>query len=401
MVATLHRRWRSGRYLRAHARGEPFEPIRLVVKGPTASELLDRFEAIRTWAASFEADAGPALVVEHRILRGRNVGANRVPARVRVDSLEQLCQLLGTGAEVDQLDGLLRETRRRLPALVRWAVEHPVALLEHRSSWSAMLDTVEWVAANDTRSLYLRQVDVEGVDTKFLERHQRLLVELLVLVLPEEGAPSTGGSTGGPAGDPPGGPPGLGVGPGLVGRFGFRAKPSYTRLRVLDPSRSPLPDGISEATLRTQELAKLDPGVDTVFIVENEVSYLSFPEVTGAIAVFGSGFASSTLADLPWLSDKDVVYWGDIDTHGLGILSRLRSLLPEVRSILMDHETLLAHRQQWVTEPTPTRRPLDHLTEAEQTLYRDLITDRYGAGVRLEQERVRFSRVRDALAPWL
>jgi hypothetical protein len=69
-----------------------------------------------------------------------------------------------------------------------------------------------------------------------------------------------------------------------------------------------------------------------------------------------------------------------------------------VESILMDVETLLAHPLQWVTEDKPTNQPLPHLTEPETALYRDLIEDRYGHQVRLEQERVRFSLVRQALA---
>ncbi|HEY1652021.1 MAG TPA: DUF2220 domain-containing protein [Acidimicrobiales bacterium] len=111
-----------------------------------------------------------------------------------------------------------------------------------------------------------------------------------------------------------------------------------------------------------------------------------------------SGFASSRLSGLPWLADKEVVYWGDIDTHGFAILSRLRGHLPGLRSILMDRETLLAHRPHWTSEASPTRRPLRDLTDEEQCLYGDLVAESYGAGVRLEQERVRFSQVRDALA---
>jgi len=71
-----------------------------------------------------------------------------------------------------------------------------------------------------------------------------------------------------------------------------------------------------------------------------------------------------------------------------------------VRSILMDQQTLLAHPRQWVTEPSPTNRPLQSLTAPEEALYRDLIEDRYALAVRLEQERVRFSLLQQVLLPW-
>jgi hypothetical protein len=41
-----------------------------------------------------------------------------------------------------------------------------------------------------------------------------------------------------------------------------------------------------------------------------------------------------------------------------------------------------------------------HLTDAERALYQDLIEDRFGRAVRLEQERMRFSLLRQALQPW-
>jgi hypothetical protein len=64
----------------------------------------------------------------------------------------------------------------------------------------------------------------------------------------------------------------------------------------------------------------------------------------------------------------------------------------------MDHDTLLAHPSEWVTEPAPTHVGLPHLTEPEAELYRDLVQDTFGHHVRLEQERVRYSRVRDAIS---
>lgn len=100
-----------------------------------------------------------------------------------------------------------------------------------------------------------------------------------------------------------------------------------------------------------------------MLVVENEISYLAFPGVPDAVAIFGEGFGLATLERVRWLHDKELVYWGDIDTHGFVMLDRLRTGFPTVRSILMDHETLLAHPTQLVKEPEPTNVPLPHLTD--------------------------------------
>lgn len=380
LVAILRRRWDSGRYLKAHAHGDDWQPIVLPIKGPNSDDLLHRFEDVRKWAAGFEADADESLQIRYRTVGGRHVGANRIPARVEVADFESLCSLLGTAAEVQVLDRLLETTRTALPAVEAWAADHPLVVLENREVWPRLLAATDWIARTDTRRTYVRQIDVEGVDTKFVERHQKVLSELLLGVLPAESVDASAVE--------------------FSRRFGFLSKPQYTRLRILDPAVSPFPTGVTEVSLRTEELAGLPVPAATVFVIENEVTYLALPPVPHSVAVFGSGFASAGLASVPWLATCEVLYWGDIDTYGFEILSRLRGRLPHIKSILMDRRTLLSHRDHWSDESSPTRRPLPHLTEAEQSLYQDLISDVHGMGVRLEQERVRFSWVHDALLQW-
>ena len=65
--------------------------------------------------------------------------------------------------------------------------------------------------------------------------------------------------------------------------------------------------------------------------------------------------------------------------------------------MLMDRTTLLAHRDQWVTEPSPTASSLEFLDGDEAALYADLVADSLGLSVRLEQERIRYSLVERAM----
>lgn len=139
-------------------------------------------------------------------------------------------------------------------------------------------------------------------------------------------------------------------------------------------------------------------GITRAYVMENEVTYLAFPIPEGAMAVLGGGYAVPLLEHLDWLAGLDVVYWGDIDTHGFTILDRLRRRLPHARSMLMDRATLLAHRDQWGTEPAPATARLGRLDKDEADLYADLISNAYDQSVRLEQERIRFSAVKAAVA---
>jgi len=128
-----------------------------------------------------------------------------------------------------------------------------------------------------------------------------------------------------------------------------------------------------------------------VFITENEVNGLAFPDFADAIVVFRLGYSVDLLQFASWLAGTQIHYWGDIDTHGFAILDRLRSMFPTARSLLMDRETLVAHRELWVQEQTPSRANLSRLDPEERALFDDLVHDRLGEKVRLEQERLSYA----------
>lgn len=115
--------------------------------------------------------------------------------------------------------------------------------------------------------------------------------------------------------------------------------------------------GFSELSVRVGEFTSAPEGVRRAYVIENEITYLAFPVPGGAMVIFGGGYAVPVLGPLSWLAGLDVSYWGDIDTHGFAILSRLRHHLPHARSMLMDRATLLDHRDQWTTESSQSLPP--------------------------------------------
>ena len=66
----------------------------------------------------------------------------------------------------------------------------------------------------------------------------------------------------------------------------------------------------------------------------------------------------------------------------------------------MDGDTLLGHQALWSEELQDRRclHDLDALDDEERALYDDLRFDRLGERVRLEQERIGYSQVFDAVA---
>lgn len=369
VVRKLRRRWERGEFLTAYAAGVPWEPLSVGLRGPSARDLASRFADVQAWVRTWQ-DAPRRLRVDMATVGGRVIGANEIPSRAWIDTYEQLWLVLGVRSEVRDFDALLDTTKHRAPRLAEWMVTKPLEALRFAKVWSALVDTVLWIESHEGNEMYLRQVDAPGVDTKFIEGHRKILAALLDQQLPAERVDTTR-----PASD-------------FAGRYRFRSKPGYVRFRRLG-ARS----GFTELTVRIDELAAMPPEAKTVLVVENEVTYLAFPDVADAMVIHGGGYALSQLEPLRWLADRELVYWGDIDTHGFVILDRLRRAFGHARSMLMDRATLLAHEGQWVREPSPTDVPLELLRPDEAALYTDLVEDSLGSAVRLEQERVSYGDV--------
>jgi len=289
-------------------------------------------------------------------------------------------RMIGRGAEARRFDALAGATLAAFPALRPWVRAHPLALVAHGDSWPQVLAVLDWFVRHPRPGLYGRQLDIAGVDSKFIEARRGLLAELLDQVLPAEAIVADA--------------PGIKQ---FEARFGLLSKPAMIRFRLLDPGH--FIGGLSDLTIPVAQFASLQSGVERVFITENEVNALAFPLVPASMVVFGGGYGIDRLAQVQWLRSRELLYWGDIDTHGFAILDRLRASLPHARSILMDEATLYAHRHLWGNEDLDKRfsGELERLTSAERKLFLDLLDNRHAERLRLEQERIGYTWVVDTL----
>jgi hypothetical protein len=372
--------WDRGLLLASVAGKEALFPRRLPLKGPDSRELSERFPEVRDWIARLSAAAGPYRI-EWRSVNHRILGTNDIPAAIWIDRLSDALGLIGKRRAADQFAALVELTRDQQPELLPWLTRRPLRALELAEDWPRLLEIVGWLLQHPRPAMYLRQIDLPGVHTKLIEGHRGVLAELLDLVLPEDSI--DGAHTG--------------IG-GFCRRYGFLDRPSRVRFRILDPNIRLLPVAAEQdITLTRAAFAALDPPVAKVFITENEINFLAFPEVSDAMVIFGAGYGFDNLAAAPWLHRKTIHYWGDIDTHGFAILNQLRGFFPRAASFLMNQQTLLAHRPLWGVEAQPETGTLSRLHTEESILYDQLRQNHWGDRIRLEQERIRFDLLREVL----
>ncbi len=374
----LERLWARGEILSSLASGSSLFPRRLSLRGPSSSEMVDQFDEVRAWTAELGALAHYRL--ERRVIRHRVLGANSLPNEVWVSSLEDAIAILGKAGEVKRFRRLIDITLASAPALLGWLKEKPLRALEFAAEWDRLLAIVTWLSAHPRPGIYLRQIDIPGLDSKFIEAHRAVLAELLDRALPKEACD----------------PAACGIN-AFAQRYGFRDKPVRVRFRVLDPNLAASFVG-QDVALDAGSFARLELNISRVFITENEINFLAFPERRGSLVIFGAGYGFTMLREARWLERCRLSYWGDIDTHGFAILDQLRQDWAHVESFLMDRATLLAHESQWGFEDHPTIRELSRLGPEERLLFDDLRDNRIRLNLRLEQERIAFGWVEEALS---
>ncbi len=379
LVAQLRRLWDQGTILAARLDGAALFPLTLTLRAPTARDMAEQFDGVRQWIKALEAANGYQLV--WREVNHRQLGRNNVPAQAVVASESDAFRMLGCQGAVRRFDQMAAATLAEFPSLRQWLVLHPMTVLANEAGWQRILMILAWFRAHPRPGMYLRQLDIGGVDTKFIENNRALLIELLDQVLPVEAIDTAASGA-----------------RQFESRYGLLNKPVQIRFRILDARH--FIAGLSDLAVPVAQFAELRPAVRRVVITENQVNGLAFPDLESSIVVFGGGYGIERLADVAWLREKEVVYWGDIDTHGFAILDRLRASLPQARSILMDVQTLDAHRDLWGHEEKDKRfiGQLTRLTDDERRLFEALRDDDFGERIRMEQERLGFAWVSAATA---
>lgn len=390
----LEKRWKRGDGLRAaldaltppeseHAHTINL-PYRLSLRGPSQREMVEQFDELRKWIDQIRRGVQKdGIEIEWKSVNHRQLGRNELPAAVVVPDLERFAKVAGGQRELTRFRELAHELTSRLPETVEWVRRRPFELLEHEAELDRLIRFSEWMRAHPPEGMYLRQVDLPAIDTKFLEAHTGILSAWLDLVLPGDRVDSS-----------------FSPGRAFAQRYGFSRKPDLVRFRLLDGALASRFGGFSDLSVPADEFSECRfdrRGVRYVFVVENDISALALPAADESIVLFGRGYYFQFLAEAEWPAHTEVYYWGDIDTHGFAILNEFRRFVPHAKSFLMDRETLVSHRDHWSEEPSQFSGSLGRLSDTEGQLYAELVDGQHGTRVRLEQERVRFGRVREVI----
>ena len=362
-------------------------PLSIKLARPSDQQFMQQYLAVQSWVKDMDKLAqSPGIELGKQQINYQKMGRQILPTKICFTHIEALARFLGCWQGWQKLASDFKLVCSRYAHLQTWLLDNLALLDKHHGQWSKLLTVVDFFIANPKPGCYLRQIDLPDIDSKFIEQHMRVLTSLLDRLLDEKDINQqvTGLRE-----------------HGFEKRFGLLFEQPQIRFRILDPLLADDFCGATDLSLSVKEFAQLQLLLDKVFITENKANGLAFPPVNNAIVIFGLGYGVQSIKQITWLRDCRIYYWGDIDTHGFAILSQVRSYFSNTQSLLMDEATLLACKDQWGTEPDHKRHKaehLEHLTNAEQQLYKRLKQDFWQNNLRLEQEFVPFHLLLETLS---
>ncbi len=362
--------WLSRRYVNQHKAwllGSGQWPMAVNLGIPTERDVAQDTAGVRRWVDAWSAWSGPArLSWESR--QWSRLGTQALPANLEIAGPSDLATLIGQGKRWRTAAARYQKFVERWPQLESHAAlgRNFVVLADYAEvDFIRLFSMLDWLEKNPCSGLAPRQLPIAGLDTKWLERRSGVVSDLLRTLR------------------------GIEDGTDFYSVCGLKRPAPRIRAHILCPTLRMAIGGLRDIEVPVAELSELPIAPRHAIIVENLETGLALPDMPATVAFMRLGNAVSLLAEVPWLHTCNLLYWGDIDTHGYAILNRARGHFPELQSVMMDPDTFLAYRELWVDENVQCPEPeLALLTTTEREVFEGLRNGKWGNNLRLEQERI-------------
>lgn len=352
------------KFLSAWLAGESYFPHNVPCTKELDANLATASQSVQRLRAESKEIRGFGYSIEWEQRNSRAYGRNEFPRRVFFESEQDFLRLVGKEREFSVFADAVNRVRSRFPVLDAWVRSHPKEMNDCATEIDGLLHVVDYLVAHPRPGVFARELPL-NVDTKFIERNERILQSWLDLVLPPHEIRADEEH--------------------FHRRFGFRYSDSHLLIRFLDPQiqqESGCP--WSECCVPLHAIASQPIVADRILIVENKVNLLTLPPLPRTLALGGVGNSVTDLRYANWLPSVEIWYWGDIDVDGFTILSRLRTMFTNVRSLFMDLQTVAEWRKSIATAGNGRggQTPVN-LTSNEAAAFQQCAKE----NLRIEQER--------------
>jgi len=361
--------------LSSSVQGTPIFPRDIQFGKIKASETLENFSIINAEINRLRSESkeekNHGYSIEFTLTNDRRIGKQYFPTRIYFETLDDYLKFLHKEKEYRSFMLATKQIIAQIPQLQPWVESNPKKVLDNLCKWDGLIKVCKYFLECPRPNIFIRELPLD-ISTKFVEENEAIIKALLDILIEEHINKNE---------------------TEFNKRFYLKCDEPLIRLRVLDREMAKdLFSGVDDLSIPQSQFNKLDISCNRVFIFENKTNYsnifnfLTLPSIKDSIAIFGKGFCIALLKEAEWLSDKQIIYWGDIDAHGFQILSQIRGYFPKTRSCMMDFETFRGFRDLAVTGADTNVAVLDNLTDREREMFEYLINLKENN--RLEQEKI-------------
>ncbi len=346
---------------------ENFFPLRLRIKLPhPKNNYLEFYETMKEInSKSKESIKYGYLISFNPGIKTRDAGTQDIPNSVFFESEKDYLSFLNKEQEVNQFKKDFKLILTKYPELKSWIERFPIKIINSAGLWHDILKVCDYFYLNPKPNLYIRELPIQ-VHTKFIENNEAIIRELLDILISNEINSLEFD---------------------FKKRFNLKYDQFLIRVKVLDKNillKNNLNNSFLDFSLPLDLFEKLNLNVDKVFIVENKMNFLTFPNIENSIIISGSGNGVNILKNSSWLNEKQIYYWGDIDSHGFAILSSFKKYFSNIKSLFMDFKTYDTFKEFEVKGEKTVQETFSNLTDEELKVFNYV----HSNNLRLEQERI-------------
>ncbi len=343
-------------------------------KSYTKSSLPEFEKEIQQIVSHSKEKKGFGYTLEFQKVKTKSLGIQDLPTSIYFDTEKDFLKFLGKEKEVDLFKSSVEEITNEFPELKEWIIKNPKKIIDNENEWENILQVCQYFKQNPKPNLYIRELPIK-VHTKFIERNQSIIKELLDVLISEH----------------------INIDEKqFEKRFNLKYAETQIRFKVLDKEISQnFFSGIDDITIPVSQFENLNLPIKRAIVLENKTTFysaLTLPQMNRTIALFGSGFSVSNLKNVRWFNNLELLYWGDIDVQGFEILSQFRTYFPKTKSVLMDKQTFDKFFENDNGTPTNISTKLN-LRDEEYQLYDIIKINNW----RLEQEKIPLEYVNEFL----
>ena len=360
---------------------ESFFPLTIRADtGNVNDDLLQRQKDLQSLIAKSKNKTGSGYALELETVQSRRNGEQTFISRILFETKDDFLSFINENKSYKRFYNAIELVKEShllsTEKICEWSKSHLNDLQSEPESshyWSDICLCAEWLNKNQDSKLYIREIPLP-VHTKFIEQNSKLIQSLTEK---SDSAVS------------------------FEDTFGLKTKPCSVRFRSISEKVS-LPfstTNLSECQIPIKDFECLDKEfsdqIKNIFIVENEMVYLTFPKVPNSICIWGHGYTVNSLNNVKWFNSKRIYYFGDLDEHGFDILSSYRRFYPDIQSFCMDRDTWNKYQMfAFEGKKLDGSKVPENLKDAERLFFCILHNSKKD---RIEQERISVEYIKEVV----